>query len=104
MHHGVTLTLAVPKCVHLPYTSFSNDKDISIAATDYNIHFYIIVLFPLTAIIQLASYSFIIFSVLINAVILLLNCLVLKLYLYMHFLSLRCYFLHLIYIIWSLYN
>ena len=38
-------------------------------------------------------YSFIIFSLLINAVILLLNCLVLILYLYIHFLSLRCYFL-----------
>ena len=37
----------------------------------------------------------IIFSLLINAVILLLNCLVLILYLYIHFLSLRCYFLYL---------
>ena len=36
-------------------------------------------------------YSFIFFSLLINAVILLLNCLVLVLYLYIHFLSLRCY-------------
>ena len=38
-------------------------------------------------------YSLIIFSVLINAVILLLDCIVLKLYLYIYFLSLRCYFL-----------
>ena len=45
-------------------------------------------------------YSLIIFSVLINAVILLLNCLVLILYLDIHFLSLRCYFLYLN-IIWS---
>ena len=37
-------------------------------------------------------YSFIMFSLLINAVILLLNGLVLILYI--HFLSLRCYFLH----------
>ena len=40
-------------------------------------------------------YSFIIFSVLINVVILLLNCLVLILYLYIHFLSLRSYFIYL---------
>ena len=38
-------------------------------------------------------YSFIIFSLLINAVILLLNCLGQILYLYIYFLSLRCYFL-----------
>ena len=38
-------------------------------------------------------YGFIFFSLLINAVILLLNCLVLVLYLCIHFLSLRCYFL-----------
>ena len=37
----------------------------------------------------------IIFSLLINAVILVLNCLVLILYLYIHFSSLRCYFLYL---------
>ena len=36
-----------------------------------------------------------IFSLLINAVILLWNCLVLVLYLYIHFLSLRCYFFYL---------
>ena len=45
-------------------------------------------------------YSFIIFSVLINVVILLLNCLVLILYYYNHFLSLTFYFLYLN-IIWS---
>ena len=40
-------------------------------------------------------YCFIISSLLINAVILLLNYLVLILYLYIRFLSLRCYFLYL---------
>ena len=45
-------------------------------------------------------YSFIIFSLLINAVILLMNCLVLILHLYIHFLSLRHYFLYLN-IIWT---
>ena len=44
--------------------------------------------------------SLIFFSLLIDAVILLLNCLVLVLYLYIHFLSLRCYFLYLN-IIWT---
>ena len=80
---------------------FSYDKDILIAATDYYMYFYIIVLFPLTAVLQLIKfYSFIIFSILINAAILLLNCLVLVLYLYIHFLSLRSYFICLN-IIWS---
>ena len=55
-------------------------------------HFYILVLFLLTAILQLINfYSFIIFSLLINAVILLLNCLVLILHLYKHLLSLGYY-------------
>ena len=67
-------------------TSFSYDKDIWIAATDY-MHFYIIMLFPLTAILQLinftASYFF---SLLINAVILLLNCLVFSTFTYIFFL------------------
>ena len=40
-------------------------------------------------------YNFIIFSLLINDVILLLNCLVLILYLYIYFLSLKHYFLYL---------
>ena len=40
-------------------------------------------------------YSFVIFSLLINAVILLLKCLDIILYLYIHFLSFRCYFLYL---------
>ena len=37
-------------------TSFSYDKDIWIAATDYYIHFYIIVLIPLTAVLQLINF------------------------------------------------
>ena len=82
-------------------TSFSYEKDIWIAASDCYMHFYIIVLFPLAAILQLIKfYSFINFSLLTNTVILPLNCLVLILYLYIHFLSLRCYFLYLN-IIWS---
>ena len=51
-------------------------------------YFYIIVLFPINK-----FYSFIIFSLLINTVILLLNRLVSILYI--HFLSLRRYFLYL---------
>ena len=69
-----------PKCVQLPYLRHLF-KDIWIAATDYYMHFYIIMLLPLTAILQLinftASYFF---SLLINVVILLLNCLGLILY------------------------
>ena len=38
-------------------TSFSFDKDIWIAATDYNMHFYIIVLFLLTAILQSINFA-----------------------------------------------
>ena len=38
-------------------TSFSYDKDIWIAATDYYMHFYIIMLFPLTAILQVINFT-----------------------------------------------
>ena len=38
-------------------TSFSFDKDIWIAATDYCMHFHIIILFPLTAILHLISFT-----------------------------------------------
>ena len=38
-------------------TSFSYDKDVWIAATDYFVHFYIIILFPLTAILQLINFT-----------------------------------------------
>ena len=76
-------------------TSFSYDIDIWIAATDYYMHFYTVMLCPLTAILQLINFTASYSSLLINVVILMLNCLVLVLYLYIHFLSLRCYFLYL---------
>ena len=38
-------------------TCFSYDKDIWIAATDYYMYFYIIVLFSLTAILQLINFT-----------------------------------------------
>ena len=62
-------------------TFFSYDKAIWIAATDYYMLFYIIVLFLSYSPIN-KFYSFIFFCLLINAVILLLNYLVLVLYLY----------------------
>ena len=59
-------------------------------------YFYIIMSFSLSFHSQVnKAYSFIIFSLMINAVILVLNCLGLILYLYIHFASLRCYFLYL---------
>ena len=52
MHHGVTFNFGSSKvCSPAIFeTSFSYDKDTWIAATDYYMHFYIIVFFPLTAI------------------------------------------------------
>ena len=97
MHHSVTFNFSSAKACSpaIFETCFSYDKDIWIAATDYYVNFYKVVLFPLTAVLQsMKFYSFIIFSILINAVILLLNCLVLILYLYIHFLSLRSYYVH----------
>ena len=38
-------------------TSFSYDKEIWIAATDYYMHFYIIMLIPLTTILQLINFT-----------------------------------------------
>ena len=38
-------------------TSFCYDKDIWIAATDYYMHFYIIMLFALTAILQFLNFT-----------------------------------------------
>ena len=78
MHHDVTFNFGSAKaCSRAIFeTCFSYDEDIWIAATDYYMNFYIMVLFPLTAVLQLIKfYSFIIFSILINAVILQLNCL-----------------------------
>ena len=49
MHHGVTLNFGSAQ-VFSPAIfeiSFSYDKDIWIAATDYYMHFYIIVLFSI---------------------------------------------------------
>ena len=103
MHHGVTFKFGSAKVCSpaILKMCFSNDKDIWIVATDYCMYFYIIVVFPLAAVLYLIKfYSFIIFSILINAVILLLSCLVLILYLYIHFLSLRSYFIYLN-IIWT---
>ena len=59
MHHGVTFNFGSAKvCSSAIFeTSFSYDKDIWIATTDYYMHFYIIVLFPLTAIHQLISFT-----------------------------------------------
>ena len=59
MHHGVTLNFGSAKvCSHAIFEiSFSYDKDIWIAATDYYMHFYIIVLCPLRAILQLINFS-----------------------------------------------
>ena len=96
----------MPKCVHLPYLIH-----VSLMTKTYGLlqliiicAFFKIVLFSLLAVLQLIQfYSFIIFSILINAVIFLLNCLVLILYLYIHFLYLRSYVIYLN-IIGPLYN
>ena len=59
VHHGVTFNfLSAKVCSPVIFEmSFSYDKDIWIAATDYYMHFYIIVLFPLTVILQLISFT-----------------------------------------------
>ena len=59
MHHGVTFNFGSAKvCSPAIFgTSFSYDKDRWIAATVYYMHFYIIVLFPLTAILQLINFT-----------------------------------------------
>ena len=59
MHHGVTFNFGSAKvCSPAMFeTFFSYDKDIRIAATDYCMHFNIIVLFPFTAIPQLISFT-----------------------------------------------
>ena len=60
MHHGVTFNFGSAKvCSPAIFeTSFSYDKDIWIAVTDYYMHFYITVFFfPLTAILQLLSFT-----------------------------------------------
>ena len=59
VHPGVTFNFGSAKvCSPAMFeTSFSCDKDIWIAPTGYYMHFYIIVLFPLTAILQLISFT-----------------------------------------------
>ena len=66
LHHGVAILLYQSVFSAAIFeTSFSYDKDIWIAATDYYIHFYIIMLFSLTVILQLinftASYIFLVY-------------------------------------------
>ena len=58
MHHGVTFNFGSANvCSPVIFeTSFFYSKDIWIAATDYYLHLYIIVLFPLTAIPQLIHF------------------------------------------------
>ena len=53
MHHGVTFNFGSYKVSSPAIFMTSYDKDISVAATDYYVHFCIIVLFLLTAILQL---------------------------------------------------
>ena len=59
MHHGVTFSFGSAKMCSAAIfeTCSSYDKDIWIAATDYYMYFYMIVLFPLTAILQLISFT-----------------------------------------------
>ena len=54
MHHCVTFSFGSAKVCSpaICETCFSYDKAIWIAATDYYIYFYIIVLLPLTSILQ----------------------------------------------------
>ena len=63
-HYGVAFNFGSAKvCSPAIFeTSFSYAKDIWIASTDYYMHFYIIVLFPLTA-IQLINFTALLFLV-----------------------------------------
>ena len=79
MHHDATFRFDPAKvCSPAIFeTCFSYDKDIWIAATDYHnvlLHNYAISVDSYSPINKF--YSIIIFSLLINAVILLLNCLI----------------------------
>ena len=59
MHDDVTFNFGSAK-VYSPAiyeTSFFYDKDICIAATDYYMYFYIIMLFALTAILQFVNFT-----------------------------------------------
>ena len=59
MHHGVTFNIGSAKVCSpvILETSFSYDKDKWVSATDYYMHFYMIVLFSLTAILQLINFT-----------------------------------------------
>ena len=59
MYHGMTLNFGCAKvCSPAVFeTCFSYDKDIWIAIADYYMYFYIIVLFPLTAILQFINFT-----------------------------------------------
>ena len=59
MHHDVTFNFGRAKvCSPAIFeTSFSYDKDTWISATDYYMHLYIIVLFPLAAILQSINFT-----------------------------------------------
>ena len=59
MHQGMTFNIGSAKiCSPAIFeTRFSYDKDIWVAATDYYIYFYIIVLFPLSAILQIINFT-----------------------------------------------
>ena len=59
VHHGVTFSFGSAKVCSpaILETCFSYDKDIWIAATDYYMYFYIIVIFPLRSILQLINFT-----------------------------------------------
>ena len=59
MHHGVNFSFSSGEVCSpaILETCFSYDKDVWIAATDYYMYYYIIVLFPLTSILQLINFT-----------------------------------------------
>ena len=59
VHHGVTFNFGCAKvCSPAIFEiSFAYDKDVWFAATDVYMHFYIILLFPLTVILHLINFS-----------------------------------------------
>ena len=58
-HLGVTFNLSSAKVCSLAifWTYFSYQKDIWIAATDCNMYFHLILLFPLTALFQSINFT-----------------------------------------------
>ena len=63
LNHGMTFSFGKAKVCSLAIfeTCFFKNKDIWIAATNYYMHFYMIVLFPLTAMLQLINFTVSIF-------------------------------------------